>query len=222
VVTEGFTGNIALKAAEGTARQIDKYLRGAMTQSIWSKLGYLLARGAFRAVKAKMDPGKANGGVFLGLNGIVIKSHGNTDPEGFANAVDIGYDMVRQSLLEKIRQTLMLNQVKRPVSPGVLFRDHEASVVLGCGSFAGRVLTNGNWRRPRYIRRVNVQRGIFRAPHRGGRRARRLGAPRRARGPAVDAQSIDLIVLATDAGPYVSGQRRLSAGWSRYHARSCL
>jgi glycerol-3-phosphate acyltransferase PlsX len=109
VVTEGFTGNIALKAAEGTARQIDKYLRGAMTQSIWSKLGYLLARGAFRALKAKMDPGKANGGVFLGLNGIVIKSHGHTDPEGFANAVDIGYDMVRQSLLEKIRRTLMLN-----------------------------------------------------------------------------------------------------------------
>src|SRR5262249_22772444 len=85
--TAGFTGNIALKAAEGTARQIDQYLRNAMVQSIWSKLGYLLARGAFRAVKAKMDPGKANGGVFLGLNGIVIKSHGNIDPEGFANAV---------------------------------------------------------------------------------------------------------------------------------------
>lgn len=114
VVTEGFTGNVALKAAEGTARQIAQYLRGAMTRSIWSKLGYLLARGAFRSVAAKMDPGKANGGVFLGLNGIVIKSHGHTDPEGFANAVDIGYDMVRQDLLEKIRRTLMLNQSEAP------------------------------------------------------------------------------------------------------------
>jgi glycerol-3-phosphate acyltransferase PlsX len=114
VVTEGFTGNVALKAAEGTARQIAQYLRGAMARSIWSKLGYLLARGAFRAVAAKMDPGKANGGVFLGLNGIVIKSHGHTDPEGFANAIDIGYDMVRQDLLEKIRQTLMLNHFEAP------------------------------------------------------------------------------------------------------------
>jgi glycerol-3-phosphate acyltransferase PlsX len=114
VVTDGFTGNVALKAAEGTARQIEQYLRGAMAQSIWSKLGYLLARRAFRSVAAKIDPRKANGGVFLGLNGIVIKSHGRTDPEGFANAVDIGYDMVRQSLLEKIRRTLMLNQSEAP------------------------------------------------------------------------------------------------------------
>lgn len=114
VVTEGFTGNVALKAAEGTARQIGQYLKGAMARSIWSQLGYLLARGAFRTLAEKMDPGKANGGVFLGLNGIVIKSHGNADPEGFANAIDIGYDMVRQALLEKIRQTLMLNRYDAP------------------------------------------------------------------------------------------------------------
>ena len=114
VVTEGFTGNIALKAAEGTARQIGQYLKSAMTKSIWSKLGYLLARGAFRALAEKMDPRKANGGVFLGLNGIVIKSHGDTDAEGFANAVDIGYDMVRHALLEKIGQTLTLNQADVP------------------------------------------------------------------------------------------------------------
>src|SRR5215470_4224865 len=114
VVTEGFTGNVALKTAEGTARQLSQYLRGAMNRSIWSKLGYLLARGAFRAVAAKTDPGKANGGVFLGLNGIVIKSHGHTDPEGFANALEIGYDMVRQSLLEKISRTLMLNLSEAP------------------------------------------------------------------------------------------------------------
>jgi glycerol-3-phosphate acyltransferase PlsX len=110
VVTEGFSGNIALKAAEGTARQLARYLESEMSRSIWSKLGYLLARPAFRALKAKMDPRKANGGVFLGLNGIVIKSHGNTDAEGFANAIDIGYDMVHHALLGKIGQALALDR----------------------------------------------------------------------------------------------------------------
>ena len=79
VVTEGFAGNIALKTAEGTARQFADYLRDAMSQSIWSKIGYLLARPAFRMLRDKMDPRKSNGGVFLGLNGVVIKSHGGTD-----------------------------------------------------------------------------------------------------------------------------------------------
>ena len=106
VVTEGFAGNIALKAAEGTARQFGQYLRDAMHQSIWTKLGYLVARGAFRTLESKMDPRKSNGGVFLGLNGIVIKSHGGTDAEGFANAVNIGYDMVRHDLRAKIGESL--------------------------------------------------------------------------------------------------------------------
>ena len=77
-----------------------------MSRSIWSKIGYLFARGAFRSLKASMDPRKANGGVFLGLNGIVIKSHGDTDAEGFANAVDVGYDMIRHELLARIGETL--------------------------------------------------------------------------------------------------------------------
>jgi glycerol-3-phosphate acyltransferase PlsX len=106
VVTEGFAGNIALKTAEGTARQIGQYLRAAMTKNIWTKLGYLLARDAFRTLADKMDPRKSNGGVFLGLNGIVIKSHGGTDAEGFAYAIDIGYDMVHHELLAKIGQSL--------------------------------------------------------------------------------------------------------------------
>jgi phosphate acyltransferase len=106
VVTEGFAGNIALKTAEGTARQIAQYLKSAMSRSLLSRLGYLLARDAFRTLSKKMDPRQANGGVFLGLNGIVIKSHGGTDAEGFAYAVDIGHDMVRYDLLAKICQTL--------------------------------------------------------------------------------------------------------------------
>lgn len=102
VVTEGFSGNIALKTAEGTARQIGEYLRAAMSHSLLSKIGYLFARGAFRRLREKMDPRKVNGGVFLGLNGIVIKSHGGADSEGFAAAIDMGYDMVRNQLLYKI------------------------------------------------------------------------------------------------------------------------
>jgi glycerol-3-phosphate acyltransferase PlsX len=106
VVTEGFAGNIALKAAEGTARQLATLLRQELSRTLATKLGYLLARRAFRALSDKMDPRKANGGVFLGLNGIVIKSHGGTDAEGFAYAIDIGYDMVRHELLAKIGEAL--------------------------------------------------------------------------------------------------------------------
>jgi glycerol-3-phosphate acyltransferase PlsX len=106
VVTEGFAGNIALKAAEGTARQIGTYLRGEIMRTLRSKLGYLLALPAFRAVREKMDPAKSNGGVLLGLNGVVIKSHGGASAEGFAVAIDIGYDMVRQDLLAKIGEAL--------------------------------------------------------------------------------------------------------------------
>jgi glycerol-3-phosphate acyltransferase PlsX len=106
IVSEGFAGNIAIKAAEGTARQFASYLRNAMQLTWRARLGYLLARGAFAMLRDKMDPRNANGGVFLGLNGIVIKSHGGTDAEGFAAAVDLGYDMVHYGLLAKIKQTL--------------------------------------------------------------------------------------------------------------------
>jgi glycerol-3-phosphate acyltransferase PlsX len=106
VVTEGFAGNIALKTAEGTARQLGQYLRAAMNRTWAARLGYLLARQAFRTLRDKMDPRKANGAVFLGLNGIVIKSHGGADAEGFANAIDIGYDMVRYGLLAKIGESV--------------------------------------------------------------------------------------------------------------------
>jgi len=106
VVSEGFAGNIALKTAEGTARQLGQYLRAAMNRTWAARLGYLLARQAFRTLRDKMDPRKSNGAVFLGLNGIVIKSHGGADAEGFANAIDIGYDMVRYGLLAKIGESV--------------------------------------------------------------------------------------------------------------------
>jgi glycerol-3-phosphate acyltransferase PlsX len=106
VVTEGFAGNIALKTAEGTARQLAQYLRAAMNRTWAARLGYMLARNAFATLREKMDPRRANGGVFLGLNGIVIKSHGGADAKGFAAAIDMGYDMVHYELLAKIGEIM--------------------------------------------------------------------------------------------------------------------
>jgi glycerol-3-phosphate acyltransferase PlsX len=106
IVAEGFSGNIALKAAEGTARQINDFLREALSRSWVSMIGYLLAKNAFKALRDKLDPNKSNGGVLLGLNGVVVKSHGGTDAEGFAYAVDVGYEMVHYDLINKINQML--------------------------------------------------------------------------------------------------------------------
>jgi phosphate acyltransferase len=108
VVTEGFAGNIALKTAEGTASQMGQYLREVLSRDLLSKLGYFLARRAFAALKEKMDPRNVNGGVFLGLNGVVIKSHGGSDAVGTARAVETGYVMARHQLLSKIRNSLPL------------------------------------------------------------------------------------------------------------------
>ena len=112
VVTEGFTGNIALKTAEGTAKQIGEYLRSAMGRTTMAKIGYLFAKKAFDALKEKMDPRKVNGGVFLGLEGVVIKSHGGTDALGFASAIDIAYDMAHYELMQTIRTMLEQNPVE--------------------------------------------------------------------------------------------------------------
>ncbi|HET6376775.1 MAG TPA: phosphate acyltransferase PlsX [Methylocella sp.] len=117
VVTEGFTGNIALKTAEGTAHQMAQYLREALDRDFWSRLGYFLARRAFEALKAKMDPRNVNGGVLLGLNGVVIKSHGGSDAFGTAQAVEMGYAVARHQLLAKIRETLSCSRETMPLPP---------------------------------------------------------------------------------------------------------
>ena len=77
-----------------------------MSRTLMAKIGYLFARRAFEALRQKMDPRRANGGVFLGLEGIVIKSHGGTDALGFASAVDLAYDMAHYELLRTIRAML--------------------------------------------------------------------------------------------------------------------
>jgi glycerol-3-phosphate acyltransferase PlsX len=114
VVTEGFAGNIALKTAEGTARQIAGYLRAAMSRTLMARIGYVFAKGAFDRLREKMDVRKANGGVFLGLNGIVVKSHGGADEESFASAVELAYDMIRNRLLDRIEADLDLFHARHP------------------------------------------------------------------------------------------------------------
>jgi glycerol-3-phosphate acyltransferase PlsX len=122
VVTEGFTGNIALKTAEGTAKQYAQYVRDAMSRTLMAKIGYLFARGAFRVLKEKLDPRRANGAIFLGLDGVVIKSHGGADSIGYAGAIEIAHDMVRHELLAKIRQNVALSHedpvAETPAAPG--------------------------------------------------------------------------------------------------------
>ncbi len=113
-VTEGFTGNIALKTAEGTARQLGQYIRDAMSRSIMSRIGFLFAREAITELRGKMVP-RASGGVFLGLDGVVIKAHGGADAESYAGAVELAYDMVRQELLGKIREMIAHANGFRPM-----------------------------------------------------------------------------------------------------------
>ena len=114
-VTEGFTGNIALKTAEGTARQLAQYMRDAMSYSVMSRIGFLFARKALAALRAKMGP-RASGGVFLGLDGVVIKAHGGADADSYAGAIELGYDMVRQELLGKIREMIAQANGFRPMA----------------------------------------------------------------------------------------------------------
>jgi phosphate acyltransferase len=102
VVTDGFTGNVALKTAEGTAKLVGTFLRMALTRSLLGRIGALFASGALRVVRKKLDPRSLNGGVFLGLNGVVVKSHGRADALGFASAVDLAVDMGRSDMIARI------------------------------------------------------------------------------------------------------------------------
>lgn len=103
VVTDGFTGNIALKTAEGTARLYSSFLKQTLKNSLSAKIGYLFARHAFRGLRLRLDPRHYNGAVLLGLKGILVKSHGGTDAVGFANAIGVGVDMVRHGFIERVR-----------------------------------------------------------------------------------------------------------------------
>ncbi len=113
VVAEGFTGNIALKTAEGTAKLISGFLKDAMSSTLMSRIGYLFAKGAFDSLKERMDPRRFNGAVFLGLEGVVIKSHGGADAVSFSGAIDIAREMAREQLLTKISDMIAQSQERR-------------------------------------------------------------------------------------------------------------
>jgi glycerol-3-phosphate acyltransferase PlsX len=106
VVTDGFSGNIALKTAEGTARFVTDLLRRAFTSSIRSKVGFLISRPATELLRHHLDPNNHNGAVFLGLNGIVVKSHGSANAKGIANAIRVAARLVREDLTRKIAEDL--------------------------------------------------------------------------------------------------------------------
>jgi len=103
VVTDGFTGNVALKTAEGTSRLISTFLKQAFQSSLVAKVGYLFARQAMAKLRYRVDPRRYNGAVLLGLNGIAVKSHGGTDKIGFANAIGVAYDMCTHGFISKMK-----------------------------------------------------------------------------------------------------------------------
>jgi phosphate acyltransferase len=106
VVTDGFSGNIALKTAEGTARFVTDLLRRAFKSSLRSKAGFALSRPALNLLKHHLDPNNHNGAVFLGLNGLVVKSHGSATAKGVANAIHVTARMVRHGITQKIGDDL--------------------------------------------------------------------------------------------------------------------
>jgi glycerol-3-phosphate acyltransferase PlsX len=104
IVADGFTGNVALKTIEGTAKLYSGFLRETFRSSLLARLGYLLARPALNSLRTRVDPRRYNGAIFLGLNGIAVKSHGGTDAIGFANAIGVAVDMALHGAIEKITE----------------------------------------------------------------------------------------------------------------------
>lgn len=106
VVTDGFSGNIALKTAEGTARFVTDLLRRAFTSSLRSKAGFMLSKPALHMLKVHLDPNNHNGAVFLGLNGLVVKSHGGADAKGVSNAIAVAAKMIGNDMTRRIAEDL--------------------------------------------------------------------------------------------------------------------
>ena len=106
IITDGFTGNVALKTAEGTAKFLTNSLKSSLTKSLTSKILALFSYFSLKRFKEELDPRKYNGAIFLGLNGPVVKSHGGTDSIGFYYSIDLCYKIVRGNLINKIKKNL--------------------------------------------------------------------------------------------------------------------
>ncbi|MCD6035903.1 MAG: phosphate acyltransferase [Rickettsiales bacterium] len=121
IVTDGFTGNVALKSMEGTAKVFRHFVKEAVQQSLLAKIGALLAQGAFRKLAMKLDPRSHNGAMFIGVNGVAVKSHGGADYKAFANALEVAYGLathqVNARIIEEMRQyeeRMEIASAKRP------------------------------------------------------------------------------------------------------------
>jgi glycerol-3-phosphate acyltransferase PlsX len=117
IVTDGFTGNVALKTAEGTAKLFGEFLRSAFKYSLLARIGYVFAAGALHKMRERMDPRRYNGAVLLGLNGIAVKSHGGADALGFANAIGVAIDMKVNGFLDQIRDEMTRLNALKPSEP---------------------------------------------------------------------------------------------------------
>ena len=106
IVTDGFTGNIALKTAEGTAKFITDSLKNSLTETLLAKFSIIFSYFALKKFKSKLDPRKFNGAIFLGLKGPVVKSHGATDAIGFYHSIDLCYRIIKGDLMNKITSNL--------------------------------------------------------------------------------------------------------------------
>ena len=106
VVTDGFTGNIVLKAIEGIGSLIKYYLKKHFQASIFAKIGYLFAKKELTKLGEKIDPNNYNGALFLGLDGIAIKSHGSANAKGIANAINVAYKLAKQDIIQKINNEI--------------------------------------------------------------------------------------------------------------------
>ncbi len=107
IVTDGFTGNIALKTAEGTAKFITKNLKKSLTETFYSRISLIFSYFSLKKFKSKLDPRKYNGAIFLGLNGPVVKSHGGTDALGFYYSIDLCYKIIKGNLMDEIKKNLV-------------------------------------------------------------------------------------------------------------------
>ena len=106
IVTDGFSGNIALKTAEGVSKFITDSLKRSLTSSFYSKFLSLMLKNKFLDFRNLIDPRNYNGGIFIGINGVVIKSHGNADSHSFANAIEFGIKCIQSDLLTKIKENV--------------------------------------------------------------------------------------------------------------------
>lgn len=128
VVTDGFTGNIALKTAEGTAKMYTEFLKRTFKSSWLAQIGYVFARTAFKKLRKRIDPRTYNGALFVGLKGVCVKSHGGTDAIGFANAIGVAHDLVKYKLNDQISSRVQLMHEKIQALPDEVKTAHEPAV----------------------------------------------------------------------------------------------